>query len=138
MTEEKQSGAATDGDIRTGAGEDSTTRDGFAADGQREHIKPENVKEELHILCVLFTEEVGGIFTIVFTPEGDVEMETQAEEGDLLYDEISCGLMIKEIRRKKQDLFQSLSAYYKIKILHQNPGDVLDSGWDDESDGGQD
>ena len=144
MTEEKQSGAATDGDIRTGAGEDSTTRDGFAADGQREHINwtfdglPENVKEELHILCVLFTEEVGGIFTIVFTPEGDVEMETQAEEGDLLYDEISCGLMIKEIRRKKQDLFQSLSAYYKIKILHQNPGDVLDSGWDDESDGGQD
>ena len=155
-----RSGAATDGDIRTGAGEDSTTRDGFAADGQREHIKvvlcgaskydqkyyfnwtfdglPENVKEELHILCVLFTEEVGGIFTIVFTPEGDVEMETQAEEGDLLYDEISCGLMIKEIRRKKQDLFQSLSAYYKIKILHQNPGDVLDSGWDDESDGGQD
>ena len=148
MTEKERSGAATDGDIRTGAGEDSTTRDGFAADGQREHIKvvlcgaskydqkyyfnwtfdglPENVKEELHILCVLFTAA------------GGVEMETQAEEGDLLYDEISCGLMIKEIRRKKQDLFQSLSAYYKIKILHQNPGDVLDSGWDDESDGGQD
>ena len=160
MTEKERSGAATGGDIRTGAGEDLTARDGFADDGQLEHIKvvlcgaskydqkyyfnrsfdglPENVKEELHILCVLFTEEVGGIFTIVFTPEGDVEMETQAEEGDLLYDEISCGLMIKEIRRKKQDLFQSLSAYYKIKILHQNPGDVLDSGWDDESDGGQD
>lgn len=27
---------------------------------------PESIKEELHILCVLFTEEVGGIFTIAF------------------------------------------------------------------------
>ncbi len=157
---EPQAGYAADSVCgMPGAGEDLTARDGFAADGQREHIKvvlcgaskydqkyyfnrtfdglPENVKEELHILCVLFTEEVGGIFTIVFTPGGDVEMETQAEEGDLLYDEISCGLMIREIRRRKQELFQSLSAYYKIKILHQNPGDVLDSGWDDESDGGQ-
>ena len=24
---------------------------------------PENIKEELHIICVLFTEEVGGVFT---------------------------------------------------------------------------
>ena len=39
MTEEKQSGAAAGGNIRTGAGEDLTARDGFAADGQREHIK---------------------------------------------------------------------------------------------------
>ena len=27
---------------------------------------PESIKEELHVICVLFTEEVGGIFTIVF------------------------------------------------------------------------
>lgn len=128
--------------------ENQDALDGISADGQHEHIKvvlcgankydqkyyfnrtfdglPDNVKDELHILCVLFTEEIGGIFTIVFTPEGDVEMETQAEEGDLLYDEIGSGLMIREIRRKKQDLFESLSAYYRIKILHQNPGDVLD------------
>ena len=26
---------------------------------------PQSIKEELHIICVLFTEEVGGIFTIV-------------------------------------------------------------------------
>ena len=45
---------------------------------------PESVKDELHILCVLFTEDIGGIFTIVFTPEGDVEIETQCEEGDLM------------------------------------------------------
>ena len=27
---------------------------------------PESIQDELHIICVLFTEEVGGIFTIEF------------------------------------------------------------------------
>ena len=29
---------------------------------------PENVKEDLHVICVLFTEEVGGVFTIGLPP----------------------------------------------------------------------
>ena len=94
---------------------------------------PENVKEELHILCVLFTEEVGGIFSILFTPEGDVEMETQCDEGDLLYDDISGGLLIKEIRRKKRELFEALSVYYRVAVLKQDPGQLL-SETDEESD----
>ena len=51
---------------------------------------PTNIKEELHIICVLFTEEAGGIFTISFTPFGHIEFDTRHEEGDLLYDEISA------------------------------------------------
>ena len=94
---------------------------------------PENVKEELHILCVLFTEEVGGIFSILFTPEGDVEMETQCDEGDLLYDDISGGLLIKEIRRKKRELFEALSVYYRVAVLKQDPGQLL-SETGEESD----
>lgn len=31
---------------------------------------PKSVQEELHILCVLYTEDVGGIFTIIFEPDG--------------------------------------------------------------------
>ena len=27
---------------------------------------PQSIKDELHIICVLFTEEVGGVFTISF------------------------------------------------------------------------
>lgn len=87
---------------------------------------PSNIKEELNILCVLFTEEVGGVFTIVFTPDGDVEMETQSDEGDLLYDEIGSELLIKKIRQKKQELFQALSIYFKVAVLHQNPGELLE------------
>ena len=95
---------------------------------------PENVKEELHILCVLFTEEVGGIFSILFTPEGDVEMETQCDEGDLLYDEISGGLLIREIRRKKRELFEALSVYYRVAVLKQDPGELLAEAEDEETD----
>jgi hypothetical protein len=98
---------------------------------------PQNVKDELQIICVTFTEDVGGIFTIVFTPTGDVEFETQADEGDLMYDEIGCGLKIKEIRKKHQELLQSLSIYYKVTVLHQNPAELLDED-DGQEDRGED
>ena len=95
---------------------------------------PENVREELQIMCVLFTEEIGGIFTIGFTPGGDVVMDTRAEEGDLLYDEIGSALLIKKLRRQKQEVFQSLEIYYKVTFLHQNPADLLDDYEDERKD----
>lgn len=82
---------------------------------------PESIRNELHIICVMFTEEVGGIFTIVFEEDGSISMETNAEENDFYYDEISSGLLISEIRRKRQELFESLSLYYRVVILKQEP-----------------
>lgn len=79
---------------------------------------PESIKEELHIICVLFTEEVGGIFTIVFEEDGDIVLETNAEEDDLLYDEIGSGLLVGEVRRNRQELLESLQLYYRVFILH--------------------
>lgn len=87
---------------------------------------PENVQEELRIISVLFTEEVGGIFTIGFTPTGEAVMDTQADEGDLLYDEIGSALLIKKICSTKQDLFESLEIYFKVTFLHENPADLLE------------
>ena len=87
---------------------------------------PDSIKDELHIICVLFTEEVGGIFTIVFEEDGTVSMETNAEEDDIYYDEISSGLLVGEIRRKRQELFESLSLYYKVFILKEDFTDLLE------------
>ena len=81
---------------------------------------PDSIKEELHIICVLFTEEVGGIITIVFEEDGSVSLETDAKESDILYDEISSGLMIREIRRNRQEMFESLSLYYRVFVLHED------------------
>ena len=80
---------------------------------------PQSIKDELHIICVLFTEEVGGIFTIAFEENGNVVMETDFAEDDFLYDEISSGLMVREVRRNRQELFEALSLYYRIFILHE-------------------
>ena len=78
---------------------------------------PDSVTDELHILCVLFTEEVGGIFTIAFEEDGNVVLETNAGEDDIYYDEINSGLMVAEVRRNRQELFEALNLYYRIFIL---------------------
>ena len=80
---------------------------------------PESIKNELHILCVLFTEEVGGVFTIVFEEDGSVSLETDAYEEDILYDEISSGLLVREIRMQRQELWESLSLFYRVFVLHE-------------------
>ena len=87
---------------------------------------PESIKEELHIICVLFTEEVGGIFTIVFEEDGTVSMETNAGGDDIYYDEISSGLLVNEIRRKRQELFESLSLYYRVFVLKEDVSALLE------------
>lgn len=86
---------------------------------------PDSIKDELHIICVLFTEEVGGIFTIVFEEDGSIVLETNAEEDDIYYDEISSGLLVGEIRRKRQDLLESLSLYYRVFVLKENISTLL-------------
>lgn len=94
---------------------------------------PENIKEELHIICVLFTEECGGVFTIGFTPYGKIEMDARKDEGDLLYDDISARLLIREIQRRKKEMLRALSIYYKVTFLHQDAGKLLEED-DDEED----
>lgn len=87
---------------------------------------PDSIKDELHILCVLFTEEVGGVFTIAFDEDGSVVLETNADDDDIYYDEISSGLMVSEVRRKRHELLESLSLYYRVFILHEDISGLLE------------
>lgn len=81
---------------------------------------PESVKEELHVICVLFTEEAGGVFLIVFEPDGSISMETEAAEEDILYDDITAGLLVSEIRRHRQTLFEELQLFYRVFVLKED------------------
>lgn len=78
---------------------------------------PESIKEELQIMCVLFTEDVGGVLEIVFTEDGELEFRTSFEEGDYFYDEIGSVLKIKQYRNQKRDLLEALETYYKVRFL---------------------
>ena len=87
---------------------------------------PESIKKELNIISVLFTQEAGGIFTILFEKDGSISIETNADEEDITYDEITAGLLVGEVRRKRQDLFEALGLYYRIYVLHEDPGALLE------------
>ena len=87
---------------------------------------PESLQNELHIISVLFAQEAGGIFKIIFEEDGDITIETEASEDDVLYDEISAGLLVAEIKRTRQEMFESLSLDYKVFVLKENPADLLE------------
>ena len=78
---------------------------------------PQSIQEELHILCVLFTEDVGGTLTLVFDGEGNLMFRTECDEGDLLYDDIGSVLKIKELQRTRGELLEALELYYKVFFL---------------------
>ena len=77
----------------------------------------EQIKQELQIMCVLFTEEVGGILILQYEEDGTLQIVTEADEGDLLYDDIGCGLKVKQMQLDKRELLESLEMYYKVFVL---------------------
>lgn len=80
---------------------------------------PQSVKDELKIMCVLFTEDVGGVLELVYNEDGELEFRTSSEETDYLYDEIGSVLKVKELQRNKSDLLESLQIFYQVIILGQ-------------------
>jgi hypothetical protein len=81
---------------------------------------PETIKEELKIMCVLFTEDVGGILTLEYDEDGNLMLNVTNDEGDLLFDEIGSVLKIKELQRSKEELLESLELYYKVFVLGED------------------
>lgn len=78
---------------------------------------PEHIRKELQIMCVLFTEDIGGILILEFEPDGTLEFKVQADESDYLFDEIGSGLKIRQYQREKRELLESLELYYRVVFL---------------------
>lgn len=78
---------------------------------------PEAVKQELQIMCVMFTEEVGGILTLEFNGDDELEFKVEALEADGMFDDIGSALRIRKLRREKEELLQSLELYYRVFFL---------------------
>ncbi len=81
---------------------------------------PESIKEELKIMCVLFTEDVGGILTLEFEEDGNLMLQVTSDEGDLLFDEIGSVLKVKEIQQKKAELLEALELFYRVFFLGED------------------
>lgn len=78
---------------------------------------PQQIKDELQILCVMYTEEIGGILTLEFDEDGNLEFKTEALDADAMYDEIGSVLRMKKIQEEKKELLQALELYYRVFFL---------------------
>ena len=78
---------------------------------------PQSIQDELHVLCVLFTEDVGGVLILEFDEDGSLHFKVEAMEADARFDEIGSALKIKELQQTKRELLESLELFYKIFFL---------------------
>ncbi len=85
---------------------------------------PESIKQELQIMCVLYTEDVGGVLVLEYDEQGGLEFKVTAEESDYLFDEIGSVLKIKQYQKEKKELLEALELYYRVFYL----GEELEGG----------
>ncbi|MBU3875959.1 hypothetical protein HGO97_009045 [Faecalicatena sp. AGMB00832] len=81
---------------------------------------PEGIKQELQIMCVLYTEDVGGVLMVVYDEDGNLELKVDHQEDDFTFDEIGSALKIKELQRTKEELFESLELFFKVFYLGED------------------
>ncbi len=94
---------------------------------------PEEIKQELQILCVLFTEDVGGAMILEFTPEGRLEFRVEVDEHDYLYDDIGGELKIRQYQREKRELLESLELFYQVFFLGKPLEGSMAGGQEEEA-----
>lgn len=80
---------------------------------------PNGIKDELKIMCVFYTEDVGGILSMEFEEDGSLTFISKASDMDYLYDEISAGLKIRQFQQERQELLEALELYYRILFLQK-------------------
>ena len=73
---------------------------------------PQSVQDELHI--------IGGVLTLEFDEEGELQFRVEALEADAMFDEIGSALRIKQIRKEKQELLEALELYYRVFFLGED------------------
>ena len=88
---------------------------------------PEAVKKELQIMCVLYTEEIGGILTLEFDENGSLQFKTEALDADAMYDEIGSVLRIQSGR--KRFWTQCSGAAQTTRSLLRSTGTRAESFW---------
>ncbi len=90
---------------------------------------PKAIQDELKIMCVLFTEDVGGVLSLVYEEDGTLVFEVNADEGDLLFDEIGSVLLVKKLQEEKKELLESLELYFKVFFLGEDAAKLIVPGY---------
>ena len=86
---------------------------------------PEQVKQELKIMCVLYTEDIGGTLTLEFLDDGTLTLNVTREDADYLFDEIGSEYKIRQIQREKEELLRGLEQYFRVVFLGEDIEDII-------------
>ena len=87
---------------------------------------PEAVKQELQIMCVLYTEDVGGILRLEFDEKGNLNLTVESKEDDFFFDEIGSVLKIKQLRAEKRELLENMETYFRVFFLQEGQDVISD------------
>ena len=87
---------------------------------------PEQIKQELQIMCVLFTEDVGGILRLEFDEKGNLNLTVESKEDDFFFDEIGSVLKIKQLRAEKRELLENMETYFRVFFLQEGQDVISD------------
>ena len=71
-------------------------------------------------MCVLFTEDVGGVLTLEFDDEGTLDLKVSVDDSDLLFDEIGSALKIKQLQNDKRELLKPWKCTIKYFFLGED------------------
>ncbi|MBR6684025.1 MAG: hypothetical protein IKL38_06760 [Firmicutes bacterium] len=74
---------------------------------------PQAVRNEALMCLIMIVEEAGGVAELGFYPDGEIYLDSYCEEGDLGYDEISGGLLVREVERDHAELLEQLELWYR-------------------------
>ena len=75
-------------------------------------ILPQQVKDELKIMCVSFVDEVSGIIMLEFAESGSLRIVVTSKPDDFYFDEIGSELKVRQMQRDNEELFSQLEEYY--------------------------
>ncbi len=89
---------------------------------------PEGIREDLKIMCVLYTAEVSGSIELVYNEDGELEIRTDHKDEDALFDEISSYLLVRRMQKERTEMFEALELYYRVFILKEDIPGAEDSG----------
>lgn len=74
---------------------------------------PQQIKDELKVMCVMFVDEVSGIIMLEFDDDGNLRIVVTSKEDDFYFDEIGSGLKVRQMQNEKRELFEQLEEYYR-------------------------
>lgn len=76
---------------------------------------PEDIKNEIRIICVVMAQRLGCSFIMGFKDTGDVYFEIVKPELAYDFDDIGADLEIKSLTREKEELIKALKVWYLYK-----------------------